>query len=221
MADRIKELLSARASCRGFQPEPLAESRLREVLGTAQQSASWCNIQPWRVWIVSGDKRDRLSTDLITAATSEVPHPEIAFPGKYPEPYQSHRRQCGKNLYHSMGVARDDTDGRKRAWLRNYELFDAPHLAIVCRDKTLGEYATLDVGVWLGTLLLAAQQEGIATCPMASIAAYPQVIRKHVSIGEGQAILFGIALGFADPEVSANTATTTRDALSANVTFES
>ena len=76
-----------------------------------------------------------------------------------------------------MGIAKDDKARRYDAWLRNYALFDAPHLAVVACDRRLGPYAYVDVGVWLGYVLTAAAALGVATCPMASIAAYPAPLR--------------------------------------------
>jgi nitroreductase len=118
-----------------------------------------------------------------------------------------------------MGVARDDKAGRYDAWLRNYALFDAPHAAIVACDRRLGPYAYVDVGVWLGYLLTAAAALGIDTCPMASVAAYPQPLREHLGIPATHVVLFGLALGTADDAAPANACRTTRDPVEANVTF--
>ena len=117
-----------------------------------------------------------------------------------------------------MGVARDDKAGRYAAWLRNFELFDAPHVAVVSVDKRLGPYAILDIGVWLGTLLAAAAADGVATCPMASVVTYPKPLRALLPIADEQQLLFGIALGTA-AEAPANACRTARAPLDANVTF--
>jgi hypothetical protein len=118
-----------------------------------------------------------------------------------------------------MGIARDNTAGRYDAWIRNYELFDAPHLAVVACDRRLGPYAYVDVGVWLGYLLTAAAAAGIATCPMASIAAYPATLRELLPIVETDVILFGLVLGHADEAVPANRTRTDRAPVDANVIF--
>ena len=118
-----------------------------------------------------------------------------------------------------MGVARDDTAGRYDAWLRNYGFFDAPHIAIVACDRRLGPYAFVDVGVWLGYVLTMAAALGVDTCPMASVAAYPDVLRAQLPIAETDVILFGLALGHADPAAPANATRTTREPVESNVTF--
>ena len=116
-------------------------------------------------------------------------------------------------------MARDDTAGRYDAWLRNYALFDAPHVAIVACDRRLGPYAYVDVGVWLGYVLTEAAARGIDTCPMASVAALPDVLRRELPIADTDVILFGLAIGHADDAAPANRTRTTREPASTNVTF--
>jgi nitroreductase len=215
----LARLLEERHSVRGFRPEPLAEAELCALLAMAQRAPSWCNIQPWRVVITGPALTRQLAAALQQAARTGLPAPELGFPPGYPEPYLGHRRRCGGALYGAMGVARDDHDGRYQAWLRNYALFDAPHLAVVTRDRRLGEYATLDVGVWLGILLTAAQAMGIAACPMASVAAYPAPLRELCEIPAEHTVLFGVALGREDPQVPANACRTERSPLADNVRF--
>jgi len=85
--------------------------------------------------------------------------------------------------------------------------------------KSLLPYGLLDLGVWLGTLLPAAQALGIATCPMASVVGYPQVLRAELPISSEEVLAFGLALGIADPAVPANAARTSRELVDANLTF--
>jgi len=213
----IASLLQQRNSTRGFLPDPVAPETLDALFAMAQRAPSWCNIQPWRLVVTDPPLTKTVSEALLACAKSQLPAADVPFPLVYPEPYDGFRKKCGGALYGAMGIAREDKSKRYDAWLRNYEIFGAPHLVVVSRDKRLGEYATLDVGVWLGTLLLAAQSLGIHTCPMASIAAYPQPLRELLDIPEDELILFGIAIGNADPKVAANSARTTREPVSSNL----
>jgi nitroreductase len=215
----LAELWSQRRSMRAFRPEPIPTDDLRAMFAAAQYAPSWCNIQPWRVAVTLPPKTAELSTALVTAAKSGLPHADVPFPLDYPPPYKDHRRACGVALYQAMGVAKDDGAGRYDAWLRNYALFDAPHVAVVACDRRLGPYAFVDVGVWLGYVLTAAASLGIDTCPMASVAAYPEPLRAHLPIAETDIVLFGLALGRADAAAPANACRTSRDAVDANVTF--
>jgi len=204
---------------RAFSPEPIARATLTELFAAAQRAPSWCNVQPWRVWVTEPPKTGALAQAMVGAAKTALPHAEVPFPLDYPPPYKERRIGCGAALYKSMGIAREDKAGRYDAWLRNYGFFDAPHVAIVACDRRLGPYAYVDVGVWLGYVLTAAQALGIDTCPMASVAAYPEPLRAHLPIGETELVLFGLALGHADAAAPANATRTTREPVDANVTF--
>jgi nitroreductase len=215
----LEALWRERRSCRGFRPEPLERAQLIELFAAAQHAPSWCNVQPWRVAITEPPKTAALAAAMQAAAKSGLPHAEVPFPIDYPPPYKEHRVACGVALYKSMGVARDDGAGRYAAWLRNYAFFDAPHVAIVACDRRLGPYAYVDVGVWLGYVLTACAALGIDTCPMASVAAYPDTLRAHLPIGDTEVVLFGLALGRADADAPANRTRTSREPVDANVTF--
>jgi nitroreductase len=219
MIDELDRIWQQRASRRAFRPEPIARELLHRLFASGQRAPSWCNVQPWRVAVTEPPRTAAVSAALVAAARSALPHAELPFPLDYPPPYKQHRVACGVALYQAMGIARDDQAGRYAAWLRNYELFDAPHVAVIACDRRLGPYAYVDVGVWLGYLLTAAAALGIDTCPMASVAAYPDVLRAHLPIAETDTILFGIALGRADEPAPANRCRTTREPVEANITF--
>jgi len=128
----LEAALAARRSVRGFRPEPFDQEEVRRLFAMAQRAPSWCNIQPWRVWVTAPPVTGELAAALGEAARSGLPAPEIAFPGDYPEPYLAHRRACGFALYQSMGIAREDKASRYEAWLRNYALFDARRRSGAC-----------------------------------------------------------------------------------------
>lgn len=222
MTELVRELEVAwteRRSMRAFRPDPIPRATLARLFDAAQHAPSWCNVQPWRVAITEPPVTGELAQALQAAARGGLPHPEIPFPLEYPSPYKEHRIACGAALYQSMGIAREDKASRYDAWLRNYALFDAPHLAVVSCDRRLGPYVYVDVGVWLGYVLTAAAALGLDTCPMASIAAYPEPLRARLPIADTDVILFGLVLGHADPAAPANTCRTTREPTAANVAF--
>ena len=215
----IESAWAKRRSIRAFRPDPIPRATLDEIFSAAQLAPSWCNVQPWRVAITEPPFTAQLAAELQAAAKSQLPHAEVPFPLDYPEPYKQHRQACGVALYQAMGIARDDKAKRYDAWLRNYALFDAPHVAVVACDRRLGPYAYVDVGVWLGYVLSAAAERDVDTCPMASVAAYPEVLRARLPIADTDVILFGIVFGHADEEAPANRCRTTREPTAANVKF--
>ena len=222
MADlpvQLTRALEQRKSVRGFHPEPLPEAELRHLFAMAQRAPSWCNVQPWRVWVTAPPVTRQVAEALTQAAMSGLPDPDLDFPHSYPEPYLARRRACGNALYSAMGIEREDKVRRQGAWLRNFALFDAPHLAVITQERELGQYGTLDVGLWLGFLLASAAALSIDACPMASVAAYPEPLRRVLGIPAELAVLCGVVLGHEDPEVAANGCRTDREPLDANVTL--
>lgn len=215
----LEALWRERRSMRAFRPDPVPRETLTELFAAAQHAPSWCNVQPWRVAITEPPKTQQLAAAMQAAAKSGFPRAEVPFPLDYPEPYKQHRIACGSELYRNMGIAREDKAGRYDAWLRNYAFFDAPHVAVVACDRRLGPYAYIDVGLWLGFVVTGAAALGLDTCPMASVAAYPDVLRAELPIGEHDAILFGLAIGHSDAEAAANRTRTSRQPVEANVTF--
>jgi nitroreductase len=215
----VSAALASRYSVRAVLPREVPRETLARVFERAQRAPSWCNIQPWRAWVASGARRARLVAELSAAAASRMPEPEMPFPIEYPQPYDTHRKACGKALYEAMGIARDDATGRRNAWMRNFVAFDAPHVAIVGIDRRFGSYAALDVGCWLESVLLLAHEDGLATCAQASLATYPDVARSVLGIPQEIAIAFGIAIGYEDTAGAANRCRTARDPIEKNVVF--
>lgn len=218
-AMHVHEAVASRRSIRAFLSDPVPDTTLRRIFERAQRAPSWCNIQPWRVWVASGAVRDRLVEGLLAAASSRMPSPDVPFPTNYPEPYASHRKACAKALYDVMGVRRDDGPARHAAYLRNFVAFDAPHVALVGIDRRFEGWAMLDVGCWLDSLMLLAQEEGVASCAQASLSLYPDVVREVLGVGDDVTLLLGVGLGYADPSADANRCVTTREPLEANVQF--
>lgn len=219
--DQLEASWRTRRSIRAYRPDPVPDETLHRLFAAAQAAPSWCNTQPWRVVVTRPPQTARLATALQTAARAGLPHAEVPFPLDYPPPYKERRVQCGAALYQAMGVAREDKAGRYDAWLRNYALFDAPHVAIVACDRRLGPYVYVDVGVWLGYVLTAAAALGLDTCPMASIAAYPEVLRTELSLGETDVTLFGLVIGHADETAPANACRTSREPVESCVRISS
>jgi hypothetical protein len=213
------DVLRARKSVRGFQRRPVPRELLERVFAAAQRAPSWCNIQPWRVFVTGGEVTERLTRGYVAAATAGTMSPDYPWPAGYPEPYGTHRKECGKALYGAMGISRDDSAGRAAAWMRNFEAFGAPHVAIVALDKRWNHWAVLDIGCWLQSFMLACVDAGLATCPQATLGAHAAVAREVLSIPDELGVLFGIAIGYEDESVAANACHTARSPVEDNVKF--
>lgn len=53
-------------------------------------------------------------------------------------------------LYGSLGMGRDDKQGRAEAMLKNWQFFGAPHAVYFSMDKYLNIMGVVDVGILFG-----------------------------------------------------------------------
>jgi nitroreductase len=195
----FERIVAARWSCRAFLPDPVARETIETILRVAQMTPSWNNAQPWEVIITSGRATDRFRALMTDKQVSGAPRePDLAFPREYRETYLARRRACGFQLYDAVGVQRGDKQGYARQSLRNYELFDAPHAAIVTTDEALGVYGAVDCGAYVSSFMLAAQALGVATIAQAALSVYSAAIREHFAIPDTRHVVCGISFGWPD-----------------------
>ena len=161
----LEKTIKERHSTRMFLPKPVPRVLVDEALALAVHAPSNSNIQPWHMVFASGPARDRLVKALVEAAHRGPPNiPPL------PESFQRFRRELGVQVYGSMGIAREDKEGRTVAVMRNFEFFRAPLAGIACMHRDLGPPDALSVGMFLQTLLLPLTARGLGTCVEVSIA---------------------------------------------------
>lgn len=215
----LDQTIRDRRSVRGFLPKPVPRETLEEVLRLAQQAPSNCNVQPWRVYVASGEVVRTLRRALVEAVTTGASPVMVTPVDEFVGGYRDRQVACAVELYGKMSIARDDRVGRLRASLRNFEFFDAPHVAYVCMAKSFGIGVALDVGMYVQTLMLAMQSRGIATCAQAALRSFPALAAEHLGIPDDEQILCGLSFGYEDTRVPANKTRQPRDPISANVFF--
>jgi len=206
----LAEALGVRHSCRAFLERPVPRETIDAILGAAQRTASWCNAQPWRLYLASGAAIERLRVALPEAARHATPAPDFAWPEAYRGVYQERRRECGWGLYEALGIGRGDRHASAAQALENFRFFGAPHVAIVTTDAALGVYGAVDCGAYVSNFMLAATSLGVATIAQAALAAHPGPLREQLGIPADRLIVCGISFGYADPAHPANAFRTTR-----------
>lgn len=217
--EALKRLMQARYSCRAFRPEPVAGAAIERIVDTARHTASWNNTQPWELLVTRGTETEAFRQALLKEVQESKPGPDMDWPESYPGELGERRRTCGYALYNALGIAREDREARARQSMRNFEMFDAPHVAILHIPKVLGPYGALDAGGFLTAFMLAATAEGLGTIAQAAVAAYPDVIRRHFGLPEDQAILCAISFGYADEDHPVNRYRTEREDVGTILSF--
>lgn len=203
--ETLTALLDTRYSCRAFLPDPVSDQDITRIIKAAGRVPSWCNAQPWQVTVTKGDATDRFRAALADEiAKGTAPQPDLPWPSGYSGVYQDRRRTCGFQLYDAVGIDKTDHTGRSAQMLRNYALFDAPHVAIISSPDELGSYGAMDCGGFVSAFTLAAAALGVASIAQAAIAAYAPTVRDHFIIPDDRLILCAIAFGYADAQAPVN-----------------
>ncbi|MDO6459665.1 nitroreductase [Granulosicoccaceae sp. 1_MG-2023] len=218
----LVDAITGRRSVRGFLPREVPPDVLQKVFELAQLAPSNCNTQPWQVYVASGALKERLREQFVTRLNNRVAEtPDYPYVARWQGLYRQRQVDCAVALYNEMGIARDDKEGRFRAIRRNFEFFDAPHIAFIGMNREFGASISVDVGIYAQTLMLALHAYGIGSCAMGSMRAYPDLVREAFDLDESTGILLAITFGYEDPQIDANRTRTERAALHEAVVFKS
>jgi nitroreductase len=197
----VDHAITSRRSVRGFTRRPVPPEVVREVLSVASRAPSMTNTQPWRVHVLTGAARDRLSEEIRAAhEAGEHPEPEYAYyPEEWASPYLDRRRQIGWALYGLLGIAKGDRDATaRRQHRKNYDFFGAPVGMVFTLHRALRYGSYLDLGMFLQNIMVAARGRGLDTCPQAAFMNWHAIIRRQLAVPPERLVVCGMALGFAD-----------------------
>ena len=206
----------SRRSIRAYKPDPVPLQLLRDIVELGRHAPSGSNIQPWRVHVLTGATLKRVGSAIQSAFLSDEPghkrdydyYTDPVF-----EPYLKRRRECGWGLYGTLGIGRGEHEKSKAYRASNYTFFGAPAGLVFTIERKLEKGSWLDYGMFLQTLMLAARAKGLHTCAEASIASYPDVVRRELSLSNDWVVICGMAMGYADNTAVVNTFQPSRIAL--------
>jgi len=223
-AAAVDDAINSRKSARDFLATPVDRATVEHLLQLASRAASGSNIQPWRVRVLAGEVKETLTKAILEAVARDGFEPYQRewnyYPVNWREPFLSRRRKIGWDMYSLLGVAKGDFEGTHRARLRNYEFFGAPVGMIFTLDEDLEIGSFLDLGIYLGTLMIAARGHGLHTCPQAAFADFHKIIRPILNIPEKEIIICGMALGHIDASAPVNALQTSRAPLADFASFD-
>ena len=212
----VDETIRGRRSVRAFLPTPVPKETILDILDVAAQAPSGTNTQPWQIIVVTGEKKEALSKELVETALDPVRDAEHTqeysyYPDKWVSPYIDRRRKVGYDLYGILGIAKGERVRMEQQFARNYTFFDAPVGLFFTIDRIMGQGSWLDYGMFLQNVMIAARARGLDTCPQAAFCKYHRIIARHLEIPGQQMLVCGMALGYEDPEKIENTLRTERD----------
>jgi nitroreductase len=220
----VDAAITSRRSLRAFLPTPVAREDIEQILQVAGRAPSGTNTQPWKVYVLQGERKQRLSSAILAAHND----PEQAkqhkeeyayYPREWVSPYVDRRRKVGWDLYALLGLTRDDKAGMAAQHGKNYEFFGAPVGLIFTIDRIMEQGSWLDYGMFLQNIMVAARGRGLDTCPQAAFTQYHRIIAEQLQLPDNETVVCGMALGVADLSKIENSLITERMALAEFVKF--
>jgi nitroreductase len=202
----VREAILGRRSIRNFLKQDIPEKLVQEIMADSQWAPSWGNTQPWELMIISGAPLETFKQKNKDALFSGIkPNPEILMPEVFPPLLKKRYVDVGKRVLQSLSIDRKDLDGRLKYYGDMFYLFDAPVMVLFLLNKeVILEYAMLDVGLYLQTLMLSAHDKGVGGIVLAAAVNYPDVLRSLFPIDVDKTIVIGAVLGWPDPEAPVN-----------------
>jgi nitroreductase len=206
-------------SARAFTQQEVSRELITEILQVASRAPSGTNTQPWKVYVLQGATRDALVDKVCTAHEAMRGNPDVAkqyteqydyYPAQWVSPYIDRRRENGWSLYGLLGIGKADKDRMHEQQQRNFKFFDAPVGLMFTIDPIMGRGSLFDYGMFVQNIMLAARARGLHTCPQAAWNGFHSIILPHIGAGEGEMMVCGMALGYADESDKVNTLVTPR-----------
>jgi len=209
----VREALQQRKSVRAFLNRDVEAEKINNILAAASHAPSGVNTQPWQIAVVSGEKKQELQQQLETAfrdgvkGNADYPY----YPQQWIEPYRSRRLACGLQMYSALKIERRDKQRQTDQWAANFRAFDAPVMLLFFMDAEMQTGSYIDYGMLLQSVMLAAVDQGLATCPQASLADYPELIKTALDYPQESILVCGMALGYEDKQALVNSYRTPRE----------
>ena len=214
----VDAAITSRRSVRAFLPTPVPRATVEAILQVAARAPSGTNTQPWRVYVLTGAAKARLSARLRAAYDDPAERARHAeeyayYPTEWVSPYIDRRRKVGWDLYGLLGIAKTDKAGMHAQHRRNYDFFGAPVGLMFTIDRVLRQGSWLDFGMFLQSVMIAARGRGLDTCPQAAFTQFHRIIVEHVGAAANEQLVCGMSLGHADPRAIENTLVTERESV--------
>jgi len=209
----VKEALIARKSTRAYLDREVAPSLIEQILDAARHAPSGTNTQPWQVAVVTGDTRLKLTQEMESAFREggKGNMDYQYYPQEWKEPFKGRRRTCGLQMYKTLEIAREDKQRQIDQWAANFRAFDAPVILFFFMDRVMETGSYLDYGMFMQSVMLAAQDLGLATCPQAALGEYPEIVKRILDYPNDTILIAGMALGYEDIDALVNSYRTERE----------
>ncbi|MGQ4486997.1 nitroreductase [Streptomyces sp. 372A] len=195
----VYEAVDSRRAVRAFSDEPVPKEVLVRVLNAARRAPSSGNLQPWHLYVVTGEPLAELKRRATARALAGDPGDEREYP-MYPDALSSPHRDrfsaAAAQRYEALGIERDAPDRPQRIAALNAEAFGAPVLLFCYLDRTMGPGQWADAGMYVQTVMLLLRAEGLHSCPQVMWTNYRKTVNRTVGAHDERVLFCGISVGF-------------------------
>ncbi len=198
---KVSDALDQRKSCRSFLSKKISKRIIKKIIEGAINSPSGGNLQPWKVYILSGDPLKKLisnvNKELIKYPKGYTTEYKI-YPDNLPDLYMKRRYKCGEDLYSLLQIKREDKENRRKQFKKNFNFFGAPVGIFVFINRCMGYPQWSDLGMFVQSILLLAKENNLDTCAQESWAAFHKLVQQKVNAPKEYMLFCGIATGYMD-----------------------
>lgn len=200
----VLEAIQARHSVRDFSARPIPKATIMKILAAATRSPSGGNGQPWEIFVASGATMRRIRQAYQERAQQRAGAPP-GPPALPPLPAFIQERMATIRVERMKLLGLDPADPASAGIFAEWgsRLYGAPVLVVICQDKALS--STLDIGLLIQTICLAAQRYGVDSLIAAGLVSQPHILRRELDIPDNLHIVMGVGLGHANPKSIINT----------------
>lgn len=195
----VYEAVTSRRAVRAFSDRPVSRDVLERVLTAATRAPSSGNLQPWHLYVVTGEPLAELKGRATARALAGDPGDEREYP-MYPaglaSPYLDRFAATAAQRYAALGIERDDPDRPRKIAALNSEAFGAPVVLFCYLDRTMGRGQWADAGMYLQTVMLLLRAEGLHSCPQVMWTMYRRTVGETVGADDGLVLFCGVAVGY-------------------------
>jgi nitroreductase len=221
----IVEAIQNRSSKRAYLDKTIPKETIIKILETAAFTPSGANMQPWISYAVSDKETLKKVGDAIIQKMDDgVENDQFIqyYPLKWVAPFKKRRIVTGAGLYKLMEVDRKDNETRIEMWKDNFRWFGASNVIFVFTDKNNIDGASgvlIDCGAYMQSIMLAAQEFGIESCPQGSTTEFGRVVAAQLEVPDNLVLLYSIVLGYEDKDAKINSYRPERVRIDECVTF--
>ncbi|MGD9124789.1 MAG: nitroreductase [Desulfarculaceae bacterium] len=199
----LSQAMEQRSSCRDFSDKAVPPETLERLMALTCRAPSAINLQPWQFTVVQGDEVARLGKKLLKAhlELGKGCKPDNVRP--MPEQYLKRQDELSQGMKPLLIEAQADF----ATFINHGSLtfYGAPAVVVAALDRgVFSPDRSLDVGIAVGWLLLAARELGLDTCPIGIVCMYQDQVKDFLNISDDFQVVLAVAVGYAKPNSPLN-----------------